>query len=166
MTVTKNIWQLRLDKAKARAEKRKTKRRALVKAGSLKSLIKRGPLKQEIVKLLGWLARKNGGNECQLKGHCPAYVRLGPHPGGVAYHLTCQGTGDGARFIPDNVLWCCSAANFGEKMNRAIYRMRHVELFGKERIERIEEAAKTGAKFSMADLLAMRDQIKFKLAQP
>lgn len=163
---TINPWLARQQKAAARKAKRANKRRYIAKTQGkpLRAVIGRGALKKQIVTLLGWLDRKLNGSTCRLGGHCPQYVRIGPHRGEVAYHVCPQSTGDGARFIPENVIWCCAAANFGEKMNRATYRMRHIELFGRERIERIEAAAKAGAKYSTVELLAMRQQIKDKLA--
>ena len=114
--------------------------------------------------LLGWLDRKVNGPLCRLGALCPAYARIGIHHGQCGYHLVPQQTGDGAMFIAENVVWACNAANFGEKNNRTLYRMKHITVFGHDRIERIEAAAQAGAKYSTAELLMMREQIKTKLA--
>jgi len=168
VTATRNLWQIRLDRAKARAEKRKSNRRFIAKVAGkpVRSIIKTGKLKENIVRLLGLLDRKINGPLCRLGSWCPAYAKFGIHNGTLAYHIVPQQRGDAARFLPENVIWACRAANCGEHYNRSLYEDKHLSAFGQERIDRIKAVARTVAHYSRADLFAMREQLKWKLAQP
>jgi 5-methylcytosine-specific restriction endonuclease McrA len=112
----------------------------------------RTAIKEQIVRLLGLLDRRINGNNCRIHGE--------PCVGEVAYHIVPQKRGDAARFIPENVVWACSRANYGENMNRDLYRHKHVLLFGKVRVELLETISRTKKKFSTAELVELRDQIK------
>lgn len=129
----------------------------------MKRLIKRGPIKAEIVHLLGLLDRKNSGPFCRLDVFCPTWP-AGKHHGEVAYHIVPQQRGDAARFIPENVVWACAAGNFGEKMNRSLFRDKHIGRWGKDLVERLEAIARTTRKYSMADLLELREDLRKKLS--
>ncbi len=146
--------------ADARKAKRKAKARDLNKSKPVKSLIKRGPLKTAIIRLLGLLDRKKYGNECRLSWECPTKT---PHPGFLAYHLVPAQRGDSTRFVPENVVWACSAANYGEVMNRSLYRQKHVDLFGKDLIEQLEAKAREIKQYKMSELLEMRVELKKEL---
>ena len=139
---------------------REMNRRLNRKIGPVSRLIKRGPLKKQIVRLLGLLDRKRNGPLCRLMDECPQTKNIGYHNGDTSYHLVSQGRGDAARFDPEGVIWTCGPANFGEMMNRSLYREKAITLFGRERIERLEHIAKTTKKYSMADLLTLREDIK------
>lgn len=78
----------------------------------------------------------------------------------MGYHIIPQQRGDAARFIPENVVWACAAANYGEVMNRSLYREKHIAIFGRDRVERIEKTAKGTMRYSDADLLEIRRAAK------
>lgn len=123
-------------------------------------LIKRGPLKASIIRLLGLLDRNKNGNACRLGRECPTKT---PHPGFLAYHLVPAMRGDSTRFIEENVVWACSEANYGEVMNRSLYRQKHVDLFGKDLIERLEATAREMRQYKMSELLELRASLKSQL---
>ena len=127
--------------------------------------IKRGAIKTQIVRLLGLLDAKKNGKNCRLDVFCPAWSKIGPHNGDRAYHLTPQQRGDAARFVPENVVWACNAANCGEYYNRALYREKHLARFGKDLVERLEAIARTTADYSMADLLELRTKLRMELGE-
>ncbi len=122
--------------------------------GTIKKVIDRTALKEAIVHLLGLLDAKLNGSECRIHGG---------HKGEVAYHLIPQKRGDAARFVPENVVWACHDANFGEKNNRDLYRHKHIQIFGKARVERIEAISRGIRKYSNEELLELRDQIKAQI---
>ena len=126
-------------------------------------LIRKGPLKTQIVRLLGLLDRKLNGPGCRLGILCPAYARIGPHNGDRAYHIEPQQRGDAARFVPENVIWTCNAANYGEFRNRNAYGEKHIALFGEERIARIKAIAKTTRQYPRAELLQMRRDLRRRI---
>ena len=114
----------------------------------------RSEVKKAIVHLLGLLDAKRNGKVCKIHLN---------HPGEVAYHLVPQQRGDAARFDPDNVVWACRAANSEEVNNRSLYREKHIRLFGRDRIERLEEIARKTVQFGTQYLLELRDRIKKEL---
>jgi len=122
--------------------------------------IKRGPLKSRIVRLLGLLDKKTHGPLCRLGEHCPKYATSGYHFGTLAYHVTPAQRGDSTRFLPENVVWACSSANCGEYYNRSLYRQKHIDRFGKEYVERIEEMAREIKQYTTAELVEMHDRLK------
>lgn len=125
-----------------------------------KRLIKRGVLKSQIIRLLGLMDRMKRGNACRIIPECPVKV---PHPGTLAYHLVPAQRGDATRFIPENVVWACSSANYGEVMNRSLYRQKHVDLFGKDLIEGLELKAREVRQYKMSELLELRAALKAQL---
>lgn len=127
----------------------------------VRRLIKRGALKTAIVRLLGLLDRKKNGNQCRLGAECPEKTQ---HFGTLAYHIVPAQRGDSARFIPENVVWACRQSNYGEVMNRSLYRDKHIAIFGKDRIERIEAIARTFRKYQMVELLELRDKLRSEVA--
>jgi len=140
---------------KAKAAERRKKRREKGLALGIRSSVKKGDLKAKIVRLLGLLDRKRNGNACRIHG--------APCLGTLAYHIVPQQRGDAARFIEENVVWACRRANYGEKMNRSLYRDKHIAIFGKERVERIEAIAKKEAHFSTAELWDIHESVKAKI---
>lgn len=126
-------------------------------------LSSRGALKKAIVRLLGLLDRKINGPLCRYGALCPAYKKIGVHNGDTACHLSPQQRGEAARLLPENVVWGCSDANFGEVNNRDLYRQHHVVLFGRERVERIEAIARTTRQYSTAELREIRASVKAQL---
>lgn len=129
----------------------------------IRNVIGRKSLKDAIVRLLGLLYRKEHGPLCALGQYCPDYRKIGIHQGDRAYHLTSQKRGDAGRFVRENVVWACNSANFGEHMNRDIYRDKHISIWGRDYIERIEAISRTIKKYSMADLLELRTRLKAEL---
>lgn len=116
--------------------------------------IKRGTLKSQIVRLLGLLDRKRNGPMCRF--HLD-------HEGDTSCHIVPQSRGDAARFEPDNVYWGCRAANYGEFRHRSLYRQYHIDLFGKDTVERLEEIAKGFRQYTHKELLCLREEIKLKI---
>lgn len=137
--------------AKARKAKRAEKRKELKIGDSTP----KGVMKSRIVRILGLLDAKINGKACRIHG--------APCAGEVAYHLIPQQRGDAARFIRENVVWACRRANFGERMNRSLYRERHIQIFGRELIERLEEKAKEIVQISRAELREIFDRLKEEL---
>ena len=145
-------------KAASRKEKREEKREALPWAHRVKANMKglrhatpRKVLKDRIVRLLGLLDRQRNGPQCRIHLN---------HIGDTSCHIVPQGRGDAARFIPENVYWGCSNANYGEMMNRSHYREIHVRIFGKDYVERIENIARTSRKYTTDELWELHAQIK------
>lgn len=128
---------------KRKAAERKTKRIAKAKMIGTWSP-PRKDVKDAIVTELGRRDMLINGTTCRIHGH---------HRGELAYHLTPQSRGDAARFIPENVVWACAAANDGERWHRTLYREKHIAIFGIERVERIEAISRTHVHFSDADLM-------------
>ena len=141
--------------AKIKAKERKAKRRAKRVELKIGDLASKGDMKKKIVRVLGLLDRKTNGNGCR--------IHPGEHAGTLAYHLIPQQRGDAARFLPENVVWACRGANFGELKNRSLYREKHCAIFGRAAIERIESIAMGTAHFSSADLRAMFEVVRFEL---
>lgn len=134
----------------AKAKTKKAKRK--VKAKKLGHKIEdRGKIKTQICRLLGMIDAFMNGKECRIHGS---------HSGEVAYHLCPQSRGDAARFLPENVIWACKAANYGEFRNRSLYRDKHIAIFGQERIEAIEEIAGNVRQFSYKELVELRDEAR------
>ncbi len=139
--------------AKERKAKRLVKRRQMAKTKPIKSIIKRGPLIAKTVRLLGLRDRKVNGPFCRIHGE--------PCFGTLAYHLVPQQRGDATRLLHENVVWACLGANWGEKTNRSLYRQKHVDIFGAELIERLEEiAGGEPVHLTMADIHKIHDDTR------
>lgn len=120
-------------------------------------LPKRTTLKSQIVRLLGLRDRDLNGNWCRMIPECPNKAH---HAGSLAYHLVPAQRGDSTRFVPENVVWACSQANYGEVMNRSLYRDKHITLFGHERMERLEALARETRQYTRTELVELRDSLK------
>ncbi len=157
LPVRVTLAQFKALKAKAakRAGKRHAKRRVIAAARGIRSTIKTGNLKKQLVRMLGLLDRKLRGPFCRIHGE--------PCLGTIAYHLVPQQRGDATRLLPENVVWACQGANYGEFRNRSLYRQKHVDLFGAELIERLEEIAGEFKKYSRAELFELREKLKAQL---
>lgn len=125
--------------------------------------ISRGTLKAQIIRLLGLRDRLLHGPFCRIMPECPTKAA---HFGTLAYHLVPAQRGDATRFVPENVVWACSAANYGEVMNRSLYREKHITIFGRERMERLEAMAREVRQFKMNELLEMRNNLKKEMETP
>ncbi len=153
-----------------RKEKREEKRATLPwgskpkkKPTKLNQISTRGAIKKQIVHEYGLLDRKLHGPYCRLGVECPRYKKIGFHAGEVAYHLIPQMRGDAARFVQSNIVWACSDANHGERLNRSLYDEKHIKVFGAARIAEIKEIAKGTADYSTADLLGILADVRSKL---
>lgn len=160
-----------ISKRKARAQRRQDNARfqaqmagSLVprkskpqKTGHIKQLSSVGAIKSQIVRLLGLSDRRKHGPQCRIIPECPV---KGYHFGTLAYHIVPAQRGDATRFEPENVVWACRSANYGEVMNRSLYREKHIKVFGRDRVERLEAKAREYRKFSRAELLELREAIK------
>lgn len=118
---------------------------------AFKKHLDRKAIKDQIVRLLGLLDMYRFGKACRI---------FKDRPGEVGYHLVPQQRGDAARFLPENVVWASAAANDGERLNRSLYREKHVAIFGKNRVEAIEAVARRKADFSTATLLELRSLVQ------
>lgn len=154
-------------KSKIKADKREEKRASLPwgskakkKPTTLRQVSSRGAIKVQIVHEYGLLDRKLFGPYCRLGVECPKFKRIGFHAGQVAYHLIPQMRGDAARFLQINIVWACSDANQGERLNRSLYREKHIKVFGLDRILKIEEVARGMADFSDADLVEKLQEVR------
>lgn len=132
----------------------------------IRKLIKRGPLKKAIVRLLGLLDAKKNGPLCRLGELCPQFPKIGYHKGDTSYHVVPAQRGDSVRFVPENVVWTCASANYGEVMNRSLYRDKHRFVFGPAFVDNLEALARETKKYTTAELLDLRAEIKAELEKP
>jgi len=155
--------------AAARARKDKRAEKAAVlwagkprpqKTGKIRNLEKASTIKAQIVRLLGLLDRKKHGPACRLMPECPNKKY---HFGTLAYHIVPAQRGDATRFFTENVVWACRQANYGEVMNRSLYREKHIKVFGRERVERLEALAREIRHYTRAELLELREKLKQEL---
>lgn len=130
------------------------------KTGKIGRLASRSTLKAQIIRLLGLRDRKLNGPMCRLGDECPTKT---PHHGTLAYHVVPAQRGDSTRFVPSNVVWACSAANYGEVMNRSLYRDKHCRVFGTAMIEELEAQARQVKKYTRDELVYMRDSLRAEL---
>ena len=142
-----------LAKKKARAEKRKAKAK-LIWSGKPMKLSRKGMIAK--LDALWSLAirlrdRQEGSGRCLV---CKT------RPAELGYHLVPKQRGYAVRWDLDNGVAGCSVCNMGEMMNRSLYRQKHVELFGKDRIEFLEAKALVKVKWSLADLASIADGLK------
>lgn len=133
------------------------------KVKPIAQLSTRGALKKDIVRILGLLSMKQHGKFCRYGRLCPRFRKVGVHAGDTSCHVVPQMRGDAARFVPENVIWGCRDANDGERLNRSLYRDHHMTLLGKDYVERLEAIARTKKKYSTADLLDLRVQLRKNL---
>lgn len=80
----------------------------------------------------------------------------------VAYHIVPRAD-DTTRWDLENGVGACCECNYAEQMNRLKYRYKHIEIFGEKKIDMLEKKSRGMAKFSLADLISMRDALKAKL---
>lgn len=80
----------------------------------------------------------------------------------VGYHLLPR-QHDSTRWNLENGVGACCACNRGEQMNRLTYREKHIVLFGAAKMAYLEREARTIAKFSMADLERIYEDLKKEL---
>lgn len=78
----------------------------------------------------------------------------------VGYHIVPKQRGDAIRWILENGCAGCVGCNWGEMNNRPLYRDKHISIFGKELIEKLEAAARIPAQYSMDDLKRIYREIK------
>lgn len=134
--------------------------RTPVRRRKIRRLSSRGVLKSQIIRLLGLLDRKKNGPLCRMIPECPVKE---PHEGTLAYHVVPAQRGDSTRFLPENIVWACAPANYGEVRNRSLYRDKHVNRFGKEYVERIEAMAREARKYSRTELTELRAKLRLEL---
>ena len=156
-------WQDVVAKKMARKAKRKVKALEIAKQKCLpiRRAVSRSTLKKQIIRLLGLLAAKKNGKQCQMGAECP---NKAPHLGTLSYHIVPAQRGDFIRFFPANVIWACVAANYGEVRNRSLYQdVKHVNVFGREFIETLKLLARNVVHYSTAELWEMRERLKKEL---
>ena len=86
------------------------------------------------------------------KGSCPFFPT---EPVQCAYHIIRKARGHMVRWDPENIIGASNKANAGEHFHPAKYRAWHVEMFGAERIERLEARAKLETHWGTDDLRVM-----------
>lgn len=79
--------------------------------------------------------RKNHGPMCRICGY---------REGTVAYHIIPRQHGKAVRWDIENGVLACSPCNFGEMVNRALFRDKHIRLFGEGVIKGLEFRARDG----------------------
>lgn len=171
MVLVSRAEMARVRKAIADRKAKREEKRASLPWGSkpkkkptkLSQISTRGAIKAQIVHELGLLDRKLHGPYCRLATECPKFKKVGYHAVEVAYHLIPQMRGDAARFLAKNVVWACSDANQGERLNRSLYDDKHIKVFGAARIAEIKEVAREIADFSDADLLEKLREVRVLL---
>lgn len=171
----RNLWQLRQDKAKARAARRKDNRRFQAKVAGKKLLPSRKTIRAKLDAITSLFVRmrdkKLYNGRCLV---CQAKKRLGfiqdrkPNLIELAYHVQRRGR-EAVRWSLHNIVGACSACNHWEKLTRyqqpETVRKVHIELVGAERHAQLEEAANAGAKYSTAELRHMFEQRKMLMEQ-
>jgi hypothetical protein len=122
--------------------------------------LSKASIKKLIVSNLGILSMIENGKQCAIKKaqNCAGI-------GQVAYHLVPQSRGDATRFLRENVVWACAACNNGERWNRTLYRIHHVEIFGRKRIENLELlSVGPSPHYTMANLKQMLKDVREEIA--
>lgn len=76
------------------------------------------------------------------------------------YHIIPAGEGDSTRYDLQNLVGACLSCNYAEYRWRRRYAEKHREIFGIRMIEALEARAKEITKYSVADLVALRDERK------
>lgn len=89
----------------------------------------------------------------------------GERPIEVAYHIVPKQRGDSVRWDLENGCGACSRCNRGEQLNRSLYRDKHLVIFGRELIERIEGQARIKADYSTAELQEKAREFRLILAR-
>ncbi len=83
----------------------------------------------------------------------------------LAYHLIPANEGAAMKFDPDDCVGACTLCNFYEQNNRARYALKHIELFGIEKMRALEEKSRTTVQYRRPDYEAMlRDFTNRRLA--
>jgi 5-methylcytosine-specific restriction endonuclease McrA len=80
-----------------------------------------------------------------------------------AYHLIPSNDGAATRYDLDNIVGACNPCNNGERLHRFKYRLKHIDIFGKEWIEHLEAKASKAHQYSRADLLEMIGTFKKRI---
>lgn len=88
----------------------------------------------------------------------------GWRPGTTAFHLVPKQRGFAIRWELENGVLSCAPCNGSEFWNRSLYQdVRLPAIFGKEFMDRLKAKATTIIKFSMPDLLEIRDKFQKEL---
>lgn len=152
-----NPWREYKKKTQKRKAKRRAKRKELTK--DMPYLVwGRKQLRVKLDNLWSFLIRLRD----RIK-HGPMCRICGNREGSVAYHIVPKQRGDAVRWRLDNGVLACSACNYAEQMNRSLYRDKHVKLFGKSHVEKIEAAARKGQQFTTAELAFMADDFRTQI---
>lgn len=150
----------KIEEAKVRKEKRKEKRKTIFSGKPLNQ--KRSQLREKIDKLWSMYVRIR---DCRLFGpFCRICKKaVGQWKEGVGYHIIPKQRGTSIRWDLDNGVLACTSCNFGEMMNRSLYRDKHVAIFGKDFIEKMEEKSRTKVKYSASELEEIRKEIELRI---
>lgn len=135
--------------AKARKVKRATKRQQLMKARPIQAM--RKTIESTLDALWSQIIRLR---DKILYG--PLCRCCGKNAGTVACHIVPKQRGKAIRWRLDNGYLGCSGCNWGEMINRSLWRDKHVAMFGRDKIEELEEASRKKAKFWISQLVDMQ----------
>lgn len=143
---------------KKKSEDRKAKRKAKARQlwGVAKAMTKTA-IKKKLWTLVSLYVRMRDN---YLYGKCRI---CGIRPIQCAYHLIPSNDGAATRYDPEAIVGGCDPCNYGERMHRFKYRLKHIEIFGAELIARLEAKATQIVKYSAADLLALCAYFKAKI---
>lgn len=81
-------------------------------------------------------------------------------PAQVAYHIVPKQRGYAIRWDLENGCGACSPCNGAEMMNRSLYREKHILLFTRQFVEKIESRANAMVKFDIPDLKSKLEAFK------
>ena len=154
MRQSREFWLARQAAAKIRKEKRKAKAKELWPIPQSMSLVKK-----RLWNLISLYVRLRDsvlfGGLCLI-----CHIR----PIQCAYHIVPSNDGAGTRWDWDNnIVGACHACNYGEMRHRFKYRLKHIQIFGAERMAALEIKASKTVKYSKADLLDLTAEIKLKI---
>lgn len=143
---------------KAKKAKRLSNRRFIAKTSGKVLAPTRTTLRAQLDHLWGLIVIRR---DRAAFGHLCRICKV--QPATLGYHIVPKQRGDSVRWLLENGCAARFACNGAEVMNRSLYRDKHVQIFGRELVERIEARARARIKLSTADLREMRDEFKLRL---
>lgn len=120
--------------AKLRSEKRKLKRKSLIR--------QKAPIKSATPSILRLDGLWGLAIKLRDKKVSPLCRICAIRYADTAYHIVPKQRGNAIRWLLENGTFSCTPCNFGEQMNRSLYRDKHIVIFGKDRVEAIELIAR------------------------
>lgn len=149
--------------AKARKEKRELKAKTLWVKGSKPPKNKKKPSITKLRKQV-WDALSLYVRARDSKVHNGLCLICVTRPIEIAYHLIPANEGAAMKFDHEDVVGACSLCNFLEQNNRARYSLKHIELFGIEKMRALEAKSRTTVQYRRPDYEAMLSDFRARLA--